>query len=108
MVYDPGIRVIKAAEQDALAWETIPVDDGDPNPPGEEVLLFRAGDMMFSFGIWRRAPETGPMEPPYHEVAVLIEARSSSSRRTGPSIARVRRRDRDPEGIEGDGRPSAR
>lgn len=72
MAYDPGIRVITASEQDALAWEEIPVDEGDPNPPGEEVA-FRAGDGMFSFGIWRRVPETGPMEPLYHEVAWLIE-----------------------------------
>jgi uncharacterized cupin superfamily protein len=73
MAYDPSIRVIKAAEHDELPWEEIPVEDGDPNPPGEEVVSFRAGDGMFSFGIWRRVPEIGPMEPPYHEVAVLIE-----------------------------------
>jgi uncharacterized cupin superfamily protein len=71
--FDPSILVIKADEHDDLAWEQIPTEPGDPNPAGEEVVSFRAGDAMFSFGLWRRAPETGPMEPPYHEVAVIIE-----------------------------------
>jgi uncharacterized cupin superfamily protein len=71
--FDRSIRVIKAGEHDDLAWEEIPTEPGDPNPPGEEVVSFRAGDAMFSFGLWRRAPEAGPMEPPYHEVAVIIE-----------------------------------
>jgi hypothetical protein len=73
VAYDPSIRVIRAAEHDALGWEEIPTDPGDPNPPGEEVVNFRAGDEMFSFGLWRRVPETGPMELPYHEIAVIIE-----------------------------------
>ena len=73
MAYDPSIRVIKASEQDQLAWEEIPTEPGDPNAPGEEVVNFRAGDAMFSFGLWRRVPETGPMELPYHEIAVIIE-----------------------------------
>lgn len=73
MAFDPSIRVIRATEQGSLAWEVIPTEPGDPNPPGEEVVAFRAGDGMFSFGLWRRVPETGPMAPPYHEVAVLIE-----------------------------------
>lgn len=71
MSYEPNIRVIKA-DQD-LGWEVIPTEHGDPNPPGEEVLLFRSGDAMFSFGEWKRVPETGAMEPPYHEIAVIIE-----------------------------------
>ena len=70
---DQGIRVIRASEQDALAWQVIPTEPGDPNPPGEEVVSFRAGDGMFSFGLWRRAPEAGPMHLPYHEIAVIIE-----------------------------------
>jgi uncharacterized cupin superfamily protein len=53
--------------------EEIPTAPGDPASPGEEVVSFRAGDGRFAFGLWRRAPETGPMEPPYHEIAVLIE-----------------------------------
>ena len=73
MSYDRSIRVITASAHDELAWEVIPTDAGDPNPPGEEVVVFRAGDGRFSFGLWRRAPETGPMEPPYHEIAVLIQ-----------------------------------
>jgi uncharacterized cupin superfamily protein len=73
VAFDPSIRVIRAEEQDALGWEEIPTEPGDPSPPGEEVVSFRAGDGRFSFGLWRRVPETGPMEPPYHEIAVLIE-----------------------------------
>lgn len=68
-----GIRVIRAADHDGLAWQPIPTGAGDPNPPGEEVVSFRAGDGRFSFGLWRRAPETGPMEPPHHEIAVIVE-----------------------------------
>ncbi len=71
MSYDPSIRVIRAGEE--LAWEAVPTEADDPNPPGEEVVLFRAGDAMFSFGEWKRVPETGAMEPPYHEIAVIIE-----------------------------------
>jgi hypothetical protein len=70
---ETGIRVIRAADHDGLAWEEIPTAEGDPNQPGEEVVSFRAGDGRFSFGLWRRVPETGPMEPPYHEIAVIVE-----------------------------------
>jgi uncharacterized cupin superfamily protein len=73
MPFDPTIRVITTTDQDALEWEEIPTDPGDPNEPGSETVSFRSGDGAFSFGLWRRVPETGPMEPPYHEVAVLIE-----------------------------------
>jgi len=73
LTVDTRIRVIKASEVDGLAWEVIPIGEDDPNPPGEEVVVFRAGDARFSFGLWRRAPETGPMQPPYDEVAVLID-----------------------------------
>ena len=73
MAFDPSIRVIKASEQDDLGWEQIPPEPGDPNPPGEEVVSFRSGDGMFSFGLWRRVPDTGPMDLPYHEIAVIIE-----------------------------------
>jgi uncharacterized cupin superfamily protein len=69
--FDPEIRVIKA--EDDLDWLVIPTSGGDPNPPGEEAVVFRSGDLRFSFGLWRRVPETGPMEPPYHEIAVIIE-----------------------------------
>jgi uncharacterized cupin superfamily protein len=73
MSYNPSIRVIKVSEQDGLDWEIIPTEEGDPTPPGEEVVSFRAGDAMFSFGLWRRVPETGPMDLAYHEIAVIIE-----------------------------------
>jgi uncharacterized cupin superfamily protein len=73
VTFDPTIRVIRAGEHDALPWEEIPVEAGDPTPPGEEVVSFRSGDGRFAFGLWRRAPETGPMAPPYHEIAVIVE-----------------------------------
>jgi uncharacterized cupin superfamily protein len=71
MAYDPSIRVIRAG--DDLPWDVIPTAPEDPNPPGEEVVSFRSGDARFSVGLWRRAPESGPMEPPYHEIAVILE-----------------------------------
>ncbi len=73
MSFDPSIRVVKASEPDALEWEVIPTEPDDPTPPGEEVVSFRAGDARFSFGLWKRDPETGPMDLPYHEIAVIIE-----------------------------------
>ena len=71
MTYDPGIRVVKRGQD--LDWQVIPTEPTDPNPPGEEVVSFRSGDERFSFGQWKRAPETGPMDLPYHEIAVIIE-----------------------------------
>ncbi len=68
---DPSIRVIKAGQD--LDWQVIPTDEGDPNPPGEEVAVFRSSDERFVFGLWKRVPETGPMDLPYHEIAVIIE-----------------------------------
>ena len=69
--FDPTIRVVHA--DDPLEWTVIPVEPGDPNDPGEEPVVFRSGDGRFSFGLWKRVPEEGPMEPPYHEIAVIIE-----------------------------------
>jgi uncharacterized cupin superfamily protein len=69
--FDGSIRVIRA--DDELEWQVIPTEAGDPNPPGEETVIFRSADARFSVGLWRRAPEEGPMEPPYHEVALILE-----------------------------------
>jgi uncharacterized cupin superfamily protein len=86
--FDSTIRVV--TQVDDLVWEIIPTDATDPNPPGEEVVVFRSGDRTFSFGLWRRAPETGPMEPPYNEIAVIIEGEveitepDGTSHRAGP------------------------
>jgi uncharacterized cupin superfamily protein len=66
-----GIRVIRAV--DYLAWEEVPRPEGDANPPGQEVAVFRSDDARFSMGFWRRVPEEGPMAPPYHEVALILE-----------------------------------
>ena len=69
--HEMRVRVVKA---DAVHdWRGIPVPEGDAAPPGEEVVLFRATDGRFSVGHWRRAPEEGPMESPYHEIAILLE-----------------------------------
>jgi uncharacterized cupin superfamily protein len=69
--FDPTNRAVHA--DDPLEWEVIPTEPDDPNEPGEETVLFRSGDARFSFGLWKRVPEEGPMEPPYHEIAVIIE-----------------------------------
>lgn len=86
--FDSSIRVIAAT--DDLSWEVIPTDAGDPNPPGEELVVFRSEDRTFSFGLWKRVPETGPIEPPYHEIALIIEGTSRSPNRVGPCTGRVR------------------
>jgi uncharacterized cupin superfamily protein len=71
VTYDPSIRVVKPGQD--LDWQVIPTEAGDPNPPGEEVVSFRSRDERFSFGLWKRVPETGPMDLTYHEIAVIIE-----------------------------------
>ena len=59
---------------DGLDWTAIPTEPGDPNEPGEETVLFRSIDARASVGLWRRVPETGPMDlSAYHEVACLLE-----------------------------------
>jgi uncharacterized cupin superfamily protein len=64
------VCVIKS---DDAAWEEVPRREGDTAPPGEEFVAFRSGDATFSTGMWRRVPEEGPMEPPYHEIAFIVE-----------------------------------
>ncbi len=66
-----GVRLIKASDQ--IAWEKLPRPEGDTAPPGEEFVAFRSADKQFSTGMWRRVPEEGAMEPPYHEIAFIIE-----------------------------------
>lgn len=68
---DPTVRVIR--EGDSLAWSEIPTADDDPNPPGEETVEYRSADGDYVVGFWRRVPETGPMEVPYDELALLLE-----------------------------------
>ena len=70
---DTTVRAIDAGA-DELEWAEIPVEPGDPNPPGEETVVFRTIDRAASMGLWRRVPETGPMDlSDYHEVACLLE-----------------------------------
>jgi hypothetical protein len=68
---DAAARVIR--EGDPVEWVRLEAAPGDPNPPGEEWYAFRNADGRFSTGVWRRVPETGPMEMGYTEVALVIE-----------------------------------
>lgn len=70
-VGDTEIQVVH--DGDPVEWVTLETAEGDPNPPGEEWYAYRSADGRFSTGVWRRAPETGPMELTYDEVAILIE-----------------------------------
>jgi len=72
-VGDTAIRSVDSAS-DGLVWDVIPTEPGDPNDPGEETVLFRSIDGRASVGLWRRVPETGPMDfSAYHEVASLLD-----------------------------------
>jgi uncharacterized cupin superfamily protein len=72
-VGDTTVRAFDAGAAD-LEWAEIPVEPGDPNPPGEETVVFRTVDAQASAGLWRRGPETGPMDlDGYHEVACFLE-----------------------------------
>ncbi len=57
---------------DEVDWAELDNPPGDTNPPGEEWYAFRNPDGRFSTGVWRRAPETGPMDLTYDEIACLI------------------------------------
>lgn len=68
------VRVVRASEHDALAWQEVPRPTGDVAPPGEEVATFRSADGRFVSGLWRRDPEEGRMAlDDYHEVALILE-----------------------------------
>ena len=64
------VRVIRSDDQQ---WDEVPRPQGDTAPPGEEFVAFRSADAAFSTGMWRRVPEEGPMELPYHEIAFIVE-----------------------------------
>jgi uncharacterized cupin superfamily protein len=69
--FNAAIRTIHP--DDPFDWEVIPTEPGDRNEPGQETVLFRSADSRFSFGLWKRAPQEGPTQPPYHEIAVIID-----------------------------------
>jgi uncharacterized protein len=72
-VGDTQIRSVDPNGQD-LDWAEIGTEPGDPNAPGEETVTFRSIDGQAAVGLWRRVPETGPMDlSGYHEIACLIE-----------------------------------
>lgn len=67
----PELRVIGAG--DHLDWTVLENPPGDANPPGEEVVTSRSADRRFVTGFWRRAPETGPFDRGYDEIALIQE-----------------------------------
>lgn len=72
-VGDTRIRTMDANGED-LAWTAIPTEPDDPVPPGEETVAFRSIDGLAAVGLWRRSPETGPMDlSSYHEIACLLQ-----------------------------------
>jgi uncharacterized cupin superfamily protein len=72
-VGDTAIRSLDPNAED-LDWAQIPTEPGDPNEPGEESVAFRSIDGQAAVGLWRRVPETGPMDlSGYHEVACLLQ-----------------------------------
>ncbi|MEA2522758.1 MAG: uncharacterized protein QOI81_2404 [Actinomycetota bacterium] len=62
-------RIGAMADKD---WNVLPTEPGDPNPPGQEWYAYRSGDGQFSTGVWKRVPETGPVDKNADEVSVLI------------------------------------
>jgi uncharacterized protein len=68
---DATVRTI--GRNDDVEWTLLETEAGDPTPPGEEWLAWRSPDGRFSAGVWRRAPETGPMRLGYDEVSLLLE-----------------------------------
>ncbi|MEP7059893.1 MAG: cupin domain-containing protein [Actinomycetota bacterium] len=65
----PAARLGAAADK---SWVVLPTEPEDPNAPGEEWYAFRSGDEQFSTGVWKRVPETGPVDKDADEVSILI------------------------------------
>jgi len=82
---EAGARVIGA--RDDVAWVVLATDAGDSTPPGEEWYAYKSPDGRFSAGMWRREPETGPMDMAYDEVAVLIDGSVDVDLSDGRSVA---------------------
>jgi uncharacterized cupin superfamily protein len=99
-VGDTRVRVFGRA--DPVEWVELENPPGDENPPGREWYAWRNADGRFSTGVWAREPETGALERPYHEVALLIqgdveiETREGRLLRVGPGDALIT-----PEGSTG-------
>jgi uncharacterized cupin superfamily protein len=82
---DAHARVIGSGS--SLEWQEVPRPPGDTAPPGHETILFRSHDRMFSCGFWRRVPETGALEPPFHEIMCLLEGSVAVDRRDGSTLS---------------------
>ena len=88
-VGDTTIRSV-AADADTHDWTQIPTEPGDPSEPGEETVVFRSIDDLVSVGLWRRAPDTGPMDlTDYHEVACLLEGEVEVAPAAGGEVLSV-------------------
>ena len=72
---EPGdTEIRRIGREDPVEWVVLESPPGDDDPPGEEWNAWRNADRRFSTGVWRRAPETGPLERTgFHEIAFLIE-----------------------------------
>ena len=88
-VGETAIRTVDTGAGE-LDWTVIPTEPGDPSEPGEETVLFRSIDGRVSLGLWRRAPETGPMDlRDYSEIACLIEGRVEVAPSDGGEVLHV-------------------
>lgn len=86
-VGDTRIRTIDA-NGEGLDWTTIPTEPGDPAAPGEETVAFRSIDGRAAVGLWRRGPETGPMDlSSYHEIACLLQGEVDVAIDAGPVLS---------------------
>ena len=66
------IEVVRYAP-DAFGWQELPNPPGDPNPPGEETILFSSSDGKMSCGFWRRGVERGRLNPPFDEIMQILD-----------------------------------
>jgi uncharacterized cupin superfamily protein len=81
---EAGARVIEAGS--SFEWQEVARPPGDTAPPGQETILFRSRDRMFSCGFWKRGPETGALEPPFHEIMCLLEGSVEVVRSDGSTL----------------------
>ncbi len=65
----PAAWIRAASDKD---WVVLGAEPKDPNEPGQEWYAFRSSDGKFSTGVWKRVPETGPVDKTSDEVSVLI------------------------------------
>jgi uncharacterized cupin superfamily protein len=79
-------RVTVVDAHGPFAWEEVPRPPGDTSPPGYETVVYRSRDAAFSCGFWKRVPETGPLEPPFHEIMCLLQGEVEIARADGATL----------------------